>query len=353
MLQTSSIRCNRATDNLGRPEKLGFCSKAQEKNILQSNVEDRFPAVLKLEEESRVLRDFHVVEVEVPKQYFTDQKVAPDHTIKLDRVGEDIPIVRRHRSNYRRLTLIGSNGFLLIAEVKLDFFGMQTVCKITPWNLIIDRYCEISVRFNIYKEADTYDGVKQVKKEDKKKKESEEEDENIDVKEKKKKDKKKRESEEEDEDTDAKQKKKRIKRTLIPFICVDRLPVVFFNVLQYRNIIALGFLVIDKSTIKIRSVGDAIRMGDPDRSQNIRRKIDIENLDGNIMEFTMWDDMAENFDRNDEVEGISKKYNATSTKEPIVEVFEAAVKSSSKGVVGEEVAAGDCRTGGWLKEGRK
>ncbi|GJS29218.1 transformation/transcription domain-associated protein-like protein isoform X2 [Tanacetum coccineum] len=80
------------------------------KNILQSNVEDRFPAVLKLEEESRVLRDFHVVEVEVPGQYFTDQEVAPDHTIKLDRVGADIPIVRRHGSSYRRLTLIGSDG---------------------------------------------------------------------------------------------------------------------------------------------------------------------------------------------------------------------------------------------------
>ena len=43
------------------------------KNVLQSNVEDRFPAVLKLEEESRVLREFHVVDVEVPGQYFTDQ----------------------------------------------------------------------------------------------------------------------------------------------------------------------------------------------------------------------------------------------------------------------------------------
>ncbi|GKB62625.1 hypothetical protein Tco_0918811 [Tanacetum coccineum] len=70
--------------------------------------------------------------------------------------------------------------------------------------------------------------------------------ENIDVKEKKKKYKKKKESEEEDENTDAKQKKKRRKMTLVPFICDDRLPVVFFNVLQYRNIIALGFLVIDK-----------------------------------------------------------------------------------------------------------
>ncbi|CAN0918697.1 Transcription-associated protein 1 [Linum grandiflorum] len=80
------------------------------KNVLQSNVEDRFPAVLKLEEESRVLRDFHVVDVEVPGQYFSDQEVAPDHTIKLDRVGADIPIVRRHGSSFRRLTLIGSDG---------------------------------------------------------------------------------------------------------------------------------------------------------------------------------------------------------------------------------------------------
>ncbi|XP_010526797.1 PREDICTED: transformation/transcription domain-associated protein-like [Tarenaya hassleriana] len=80
------------------------------KNILQSNVEDRFPAVLRLEDESRVLRDFHVVDVEIPGQYFSDQEVAPDHTVKLDRVGADIPIVRRHGSSFRRLTLIGSDG---------------------------------------------------------------------------------------------------------------------------------------------------------------------------------------------------------------------------------------------------
>ncbi|KAJ4791719.1 Transformation/transcription domain-associated protein [Rhynchospora pubera] len=80
------------------------------KNILQSNVEDRFPAVLKLEEESKVLRDYHVVDVEIPGQYFTDQEVAPDHTVKLDRIGPDIPIVRRHGSSFRRLTLIGSDG---------------------------------------------------------------------------------------------------------------------------------------------------------------------------------------------------------------------------------------------------
>lgn len=80
------------------------------KNVLQSNVEDRFPAVLKLEDESRILRDFHVVDVEIPGQYFSDQEVAPDHTVKLDRIGADIPIVRRHGSSFRRLTLIGSDG---------------------------------------------------------------------------------------------------------------------------------------------------------------------------------------------------------------------------------------------------
>ncbi|KAK8962950.1 hypothetical protein KSP40_PGU020559 [Platanthera guangdongensis] len=80
------------------------------KNILQSNLEDRFPAVLKLEEESKILRDFHVAEVEVPGQYFTDQELIPDHTVKLDRIGADIPVVRRHGSSFRRLTLIGSDG---------------------------------------------------------------------------------------------------------------------------------------------------------------------------------------------------------------------------------------------------
>lgn len=80
------------------------------KNVLQSNVEDRFPAVLKLEEESRVLRDLHVVDVEVPGQYFADQEISSEHTIRLDRIGADIPIVRRHGSSCRRLTLIGSDG---------------------------------------------------------------------------------------------------------------------------------------------------------------------------------------------------------------------------------------------------
>ncbi|CAM6100600.1 unnamed protein product [Calypogeia fissa] len=80
------------------------------KGVLQSNVEDRLPAVLKLEEESRQLREFHVLDIEVPGQYFNDEDVAPDHTVKLDRIGADVPIVRRHGSSHRRLTMVGSDG---------------------------------------------------------------------------------------------------------------------------------------------------------------------------------------------------------------------------------------------------
>ncbi|KAH7432383.1 hypothetical protein KP509_07G020000 [Ceratopteris richardii] len=80
------------------------------KGVLQGNVEDRLPAVLKLEEESVQLRDFHVLDIEVPGQYFSEQEVAPDHTVKLDRIGADVPIVRRHGSSHRRLTMLGSDG---------------------------------------------------------------------------------------------------------------------------------------------------------------------------------------------------------------------------------------------------
>ncbi|KAL3681984.1 hypothetical protein R1sor_000006 [Riccia sorocarpa] len=80
------------------------------KGVLQSNVEDRLPAVLKLEQESRVLREFHVLDIEVPGQYFNDEEVAPDHTVKLDRIGADVPIVRRHGSSHRRLTVVGNDG---------------------------------------------------------------------------------------------------------------------------------------------------------------------------------------------------------------------------------------------------
>lgn len=46
------------------------------KNVVQTNMEERLPAVLKLEEESKVLSDFHFIDVEIPGQYFIDQVVS-------------------------------------------------------------------------------------------------------------------------------------------------------------------------------------------------------------------------------------------------------------------------------------
>ncbi|KAK1363493.1 Histone acetyltransferase SAGA, TRRAP/TRA1 component, PI-3 kinase superfamily [Heracleum sosnowskyi] len=82
----------------------------QWKNVVQTNMEEQLPAVLKLEEESKVLSDFHLIDVEIPGQYFVDQEVAPSHTVKLDRIKADVSIERRHGNSFRRLTLIGSDG---------------------------------------------------------------------------------------------------------------------------------------------------------------------------------------------------------------------------------------------------
>ncbi|GKB26814.1 retrotransposon protein, putative, ty1-copia subclass [Tanacetum coccineum] len=47
----------------------------------------------------------------------------------------------------------------------------------------------------------------------------------------------------------------------------------------------------------VRSARDLVIFGDPNKRQTVRRKVDIENLDGNITKFTMWDDMAQEYDR--------------------------------------------------------
>ncbi|KAF2290849.1 hypothetical protein GH714_015807 [Hevea brasiliensis] len=105
--------------------------------IQKSIVEDTFAAILKLEEESRVLRDFNVVDVEVPGQYFSTQEIEPAHTVKLDRVGADILIVRRHGSSFQRLTLIGSDGLL-------RHFIVQTSLT-QPMPEVMNAYCSFSV----------------------------------------------------------------------------------------------------------------------------------------------------------------------------------------------------------------
>ncbi|GJR68311.1 nucleic acid-binding, OB-fold protein [Tanacetum coccineum] len=49
----------------------------------------------------------------------------------------------------------------------------------------------------------------------------------------------------------------------------------------------------------LRSTGSISDFGDPNRRQGARRKIKIENLNGNIVECTLWDEMANHFGEAD------------------------------------------------------
>ncbi|GJW36306.1 DNA helicase, partial [Tanacetum coccineum] len=54
----------------------------------------------------------------------------------------------------------------------------------------------------------------------------------------------------------------------------------------------------------IRSISDATPFRDANTGQKYRRKVDIENLDGNILEFTMWDEVAKQFNK-EEIEKLT------------------------------------------------
>nr|GEU72572.1 DNA helicase [Tanacetum cinerariifolium] len=49
----------------------------------------------------------------------------------------------------------------------------------------------------------------------------------------------------------------------------------------------------------IRAVSGIEPFGNPNERQGVRRKIDIENLNGNIIELTLWDEMEEHFEKAD------------------------------------------------------
>ncbi|GJV02996.1 nucleic acid-binding, OB-fold protein [Tanacetum coccineum] len=55
----------------------------------------------------------------------------------------------------------------------------------------------------------------------------------------------------------------------------------------------------------IRSISDVLPSGDANISQKYRRKVDIESLDGNVVELTMWDDLAKQF-KKDEIEQLPR-----------------------------------------------
>ncbi|GJW03857.1 nucleic acid-binding, OB-fold protein [Tanacetum coccineum] len=55
----------------------------------------------------------------------------------------------------------------------------------------------------------------------------------------------------------------------------------------------------------IRSISDIPSIGTTSQSKDCRRKVDIENLEGNIVEFTMWDEMARQFKKS-EIERLER-----------------------------------------------
>jgi transformation/transcription domain-associated protein len=81
------------------------------KQRLLNDVEDRLPTSLRFEDESSVLRDVTFNEVEVPGQYSGDMALGiMDRFTKLERIGPDVHVVRRHGNSYRGLEFIGADG---------------------------------------------------------------------------------------------------------------------------------------------------------------------------------------------------------------------------------------------------
>ena len=83
------------------------------KKQLQEDVEDRLPTTLRLEDESPGLRGVRFAEAEVPGQHAGDMDAtsgAPDALVKLERVGAEVRVVRRHGTSFRCLTFLGVDG---------------------------------------------------------------------------------------------------------------------------------------------------------------------------------------------------------------------------------------------------
>ncbi|GJV28187.1 DNA helicase [Tanacetum coccineum] len=61
----------------------------------------------------------------------------------------------------------------------------------------------------------------------------------------------------------------------------------------------MQYLVLTDYIGCIRGVSDLIPFGDPNKTQSTRRKIEIKNLNGNIIKLTLWNEMAEHFGQAD------------------------------------------------------
>ncbi|GKA41917.1 DNA helicase [Tanacetum coccineum] len=83
-----------------------------------------------------------------------------------------------------------------------------------------------------------------------------------------------------------------------------------YNQLQskipYRNEDSkMVYLILTDYLGCIRSISDVLPSEDANIGQKYRRKVDIESLDGNVVELTMWDDLAKQF-KKDEIEQLPR-----------------------------------------------
>ena len=128
--------------------------------LLASAVEERYPGVLRLEDESPVLRDFRPAEVDLPGGGGREREraggacVTPAAAASLDagddrpsvrprllRLGADVVIVRRHGTSHRRLAFLGSDG-------KTRFFLVTPFGSLTPAARGEERVMQLLRAFN-------------------------------------------------------------------------------------------------------------------------------------------------------------------------------------------------------------
>nr|GEU38630.1 reverse transcriptase domain-containing protein [Tanacetum cinerariifolium] len=97
---------------------------------------------------------------------------------------------------------------------------------------------------------------------------------------------------------------------------VGALVMLLRNVNLARGLYYIGFL---------RAIGDISDFEDPNTRQGIKRKIKIENLNGNIIKLTLWDEMAKHFDQAD----------IKSMEQPIIIAVSSCWVSKYKGIPNE------------------
>ena len=128
--------------------------------LLALAVEERYPGVLRLEDESPVLRDFRPAEVELPGGGGRERERAGGACVtpvaaasvdagddrssmrpRLQRLGADVVIVRRHGTSHRRLAFLGSDG-------KTRFFLVTPFGSLTPAARGEERVMQLLRAFN-------------------------------------------------------------------------------------------------------------------------------------------------------------------------------------------------------------